>query len=117
MDLYNRVRRACHIEGMSKSAAARLFGIDRKTVAKILQHALPPGYRRNKPPVRPKLDAFIPIIDQILEEDKARIKKQPALLVPPDRDVYWQLNGNIDELRERLTGRGLSVQDIQVADP
>lgn len=76
VDLYNRVRRACHVEGMSKSAAARFFGIDRKTVAKILKHALPPGYRGNKPPFRPKLDAFIPIIDQILEEDKTRIKKQ-----------------------------------------
>ena len=76
VDLYNRVRRACHIEGMSKSAAARLFGIDRKTVAKILLHALPPGYRRSQPPVRPKLDAFVPIIDQILEEDKTRIKSE-----------------------------------------
>ena len=36
VDLYSRVRRACHVEGMSKSAAARLFGIDRKTVAKML---------------------------------------------------------------------------------
>ena len=76
VELYNRVRRAGHVEGMSERAAARHFGIDRKTVSKILKHALPPGYRRNKPPVRPKLDAFIPIIDQILEEDKARIKKQ-----------------------------------------
>lgn len=30
----------------------------------------------NKPPVRPKLDALILITSQILEEDKARIKKQ-----------------------------------------
>jgi len=76
VELYSRVRRACHVEGMSQRAAARHFGIDRKTVAKILKHALPPGYQRAKPPARPKLDAFIPIIDQILEEDKARIKKQ-----------------------------------------
>ena len=62
------VRRACHVEGMSQRAAARHFGIDRKTVAKILKHALPPGYQRAKPPARPKLDAFIPIIDQILED-------------------------------------------------
>jgi transposase len=61
---------------MSKSAAARMFGIDRKTVAKILKHSVPPGYRRSKPPVRPKLDPFIPIIDQILEDDKGRLKKQ-----------------------------------------
>jgi transposase len=61
---------------MNKSAAGRLFGIDRKTVAKILKHSVPPGYRRAAPPPRPKLDPFIAIIDQILEEDKARIKKQ-----------------------------------------
>ena len=76
VELYTRVRRACHVDGMSQRAAARLFGIDRKTVAKILKHALPPGYQRAKPPARPKLDAFVPIIDQILEEDKGRIKKQ-----------------------------------------
>ena len=76
MDLYGRVRRACHVEGMSKSEAARLFGIDRKTVAKILEHSVPPGYRRSKPPVRPKLDPFIPVIDQILEDDRSQLKKQ-----------------------------------------
>lgn len=76
VELYNRVRRACHVEGMSKSAAARMFGIDRKTVGKILKHSVPPGYRRSKPPPRPKLDPFLPIIDQILEDDKGRLKKQ-----------------------------------------
>ncbi len=76
VDLYSRVRRACHVEGMSKSAAARLFGIDRKTVAKMLKHAVPPGYRRKGPPARPKLDPFLPIIDRILEEDKGQPKKQ-----------------------------------------
>ncbi len=76
VDLYARVRRACHVDGLSNSAAARLFGIDRKTVAKILRHSIPPGYRRSKPPVRPKLDPFVPIIDRILEEDLALPKKQ-----------------------------------------
>ena len=76
VELYNRVRRSCHVDGMSKSEAARVFNIDRKTVSKILKHSVPPGYRRSKPPVRPKLDPFIPIIEQILEDDKARLKKQ-----------------------------------------
>jgi transposase len=76
VELYARVRRACHVDGLSKSAAGRLFGIDRKTVAKILEHSVPPGYRRAKPPARPKLDPFIPIIDQILEDDKSQLKKQ-----------------------------------------
>ena len=76
VDLYNRVRRACHVEGKNHSEAARLFGIDRKTVAKILKHSVPPGYRRSAPPVRPKLDPFIATIDQILKDDKRVIKKQ-----------------------------------------
>lgn len=76
VELYARVRRACHVDGLSERAAARLFGIDRKTVSKILEHSVPPGYRRSKPPVRPKLDPFIPIIDQILEADRALPKKQ-----------------------------------------
>ncbi len=76
VDLYGRVRRACHVDGLSERAAAQLFGIDRKTVSKILKHSVPPGYRRSKPPVRPKLDPFIPIIDQILEADRAMPKKQ-----------------------------------------
>src|SRR5215207_9649331 len=76
VDLYARVRRACHVEGMSQRQAARLFGIDPKTVAKMLRFSVPPGYRRSKPPVRPKLDGFTGVIDRILEEDRGRPRKQ-----------------------------------------
>src|SRR3954469_12385437 len=76
VDLYARVRRACHVEGMSQRQAARVFGIDPKTVAKMLRFAVPPGYRRSKPPVRPKLDPLLPVIDRILEEDRGRPRKQ-----------------------------------------
>jgi transposase len=76
VDLYARVRRACHVEGMSQRQAARLFGIDPKTVAKMLRFSVPPGYRRSKPPARPKLDGFTGVIDRILEEDRARPRKQ-----------------------------------------
>jgi transposase len=67
---------SCHVDGSSERAAARLFGIDRKTVGKILKHTVPPGYRRSKPPARPKLDPFIAIIDRLLEEDRTLPKKQ-----------------------------------------
>ena len=55
VDLYRRVRLACHREGLSRREASRQFGIDRKTVAKILLHSEPPGYWRRQPPKRPKL--------------------------------------------------------------
>ena len=76
VELYARVRRACHIDGMSKREAARVFGIDRKTVDKMLAHSVPPGYRRCRPPGRPKLDPFTGIIDRILEEDRRVHRKQ-----------------------------------------
>ena len=46
VELYGRVRRACHVEGLSIREAARVFGVHRATVRKMLRFALPPGYRR-----------------------------------------------------------------------
>ena len=76
VDLYRRVRLACHRESLSRREASRQFGIDRKTVAKILLHSEPPGYRRRQPPKRPKLAPFTDIIDGILEEDRTVHRKQ-----------------------------------------
>ena len=76
VELYGRVRHAVMIEGLSPREAARCFGIDPRTVRKMLSYSVPPGYVRTRPPVRPKLDPFIGIIDRILEEDKDRPKKQ-----------------------------------------
>ena len=55
VDIYSRVRRACLKDGMSAREAARYFNKDRKTIAKMLRHELPPGYRRSEPPHRPTL--------------------------------------------------------------
>src|SRR5438046_6829691 len=76
VELYGRVRDAVQIEGLSRRAAARQFGIDPRTVAKMLAFSVPPGYRRSRPPARPKLDPFIGIIDQILLADEGRPRKQ-----------------------------------------
>jgi transposase len=76
VELYAKVRKACIVEGLSQREAAKQFGINRRTVAKMLEHSLPPGYRRKGPARRPKLGPFIGIINHILEEDKGRPKKQ-----------------------------------------
>ncbi|MBI3898284.1 MAG: sigma-70 family RNA polymerase sigma factor [Gammaproteobacteria bacterium] len=76
MEIYQRVRRACHVEGMSVREAARQFGLHRKTVKKILQFSLPPGYQRSRPVRSPKLGGFTAIIDAIPADDKQRPKKQ-----------------------------------------
>ena len=66
VDLYLRVRLACHVDGLSQREAASRFGIARETVRKMLRHSEPPGYRRRQPPKRPKLAPFTDIIDRIL---------------------------------------------------
>src|SRR3954468_22826432 len=76
VELYAQVRYAVQIEGVSRREAARRYGIDPRTVAKMLAFSVPPGYRRSRPPARPKLDPFTGIIDAILTEDDARPKKQ-----------------------------------------
>ncbi len=76
VELYGRVRYAVQREGLSRREAGRRFGLDPRTVAKMLAFSVPPGYRRSRPAVRPKLDRFVGIIDQILEDDKARPAKQ-----------------------------------------
>jgi transposase len=76
VDDYLKVRYAVQIEGLSKRAAARRFGIDPRTVDKMMRFSVPRGYVRSKPVVRPKLDAFVAIIDKMLADDKSRPKKQ-----------------------------------------
>jgi hypothetical protein len=72
VELYGRVRYAVQIEGLSRREAARQFGIDPRTVSKMLAFSVPPGYRRSRPPARPKLDPFTGIIDGILVQDESR---------------------------------------------
>jgi len=76
VELYGRVRHAVIVQGMSRRQTARVFGIDRRTVDKMVAFSVPPGYRRTKPVKCPKLDGFTAIIDQILEADQALPKKQ-----------------------------------------
>ena len=76
VELYARVRRACMVEGMSVREASRVFGLHRDTVRKMLAYSVPPGYRRQDPPRRPKLSPFTGVIDAILETDRQVPRKQ-----------------------------------------
>ena len=76
MEVYARVRRAVQVDGMSIRQAAREFGLSRKTIRKMMQFSLPPGYERKKPVARPKLGPWLGIIDQVLVDDQTQPKKQ-----------------------------------------
>jgi transposase len=76
VEIYGRVRRAVRVEGKSQRAVAREFGLSRDTVRKMLEYAVPPGYRRQQPIKRPKLGPWLGVIDAILNDDKQRPAKQ-----------------------------------------
>ncbi len=76
VELYAAVRRAVYVEGISEREAAKRFGMARRTVHRMLSYSAPPGYQRKQPVKRPKLDIYLGVIDQILEEDKQQIRKQ-----------------------------------------
>ena len=76
VDVYLRVRRAVMVEGMSIRETARTFGLHRDTIRKMLSYSVPPGYRRQNPQKRPKLEPFTGVIDRILEDDLGRPRKQ-----------------------------------------
>jgi len=76
VELYARVRRSVIVEGNSERETARLYGLARETVRKMLRYTAPPGYRRREAARWPKLDAWTGVIDQILEQDQTRAKEQ-----------------------------------------
>ena len=76
VDVYLRVRRSVMVEGMSIRESARTFGLHRDTVRKMLAYSVPPGYRRQTRPHRPKLEPNTGVIDQVLQKDHSVPKKQ-----------------------------------------
>jgi transposase len=76
VELYAKIRRAVLVDGKSQRQVAEEFGINRKTVKKMLLNPLPPGYVREKAIRLPKLAPFVDTIRAILEADKDVIQKQ-----------------------------------------
>ena len=102
VELYGRVRYAVQIEGLSRREAARQFGIDPRTVAKMLAFSVPPGYRRSRPPARPKLDPFTGIIDGILAADEGRPRKQRHTSKRSVLIVFTAPNASSEEMARPL---------------
>ena len=76
LESYAAVRRFVFVEGHSRREAARVFGLNRETVAKMCRFSLPPGYTRTKPVEKPKLGPLLPVIDAMLEADQTAPVKQ-----------------------------------------
>jgi transposase len=76
MEFWKEVRRRVLTKEISKRAACETYGLGWHTLTKILAHDEPPGYRQSQPREKRKLAPFLPIIQQILEDDRQAPKKQ-----------------------------------------
>ncbi len=76
MEQWKEVRHRVLVDGQSKRSICKEFGLHWDTLQKILGHSQPPGYRMQSPRRKRKLEAFQPIIDQILKDDRLQKPKQ-----------------------------------------
>lgn len=76
MEFWKEVRRQVLTGQLSQRAACRQYNLGWHTLKKILTHAEPPGYRQSKARPKRKLAPLLPIIHQILEDDRQAPKKQ-----------------------------------------
>ena len=76
MQTYAIARQAYYNEGKSQRQIAQELGVNRRTVQKMLQHSVPPGYERTHPPHGKKISDHQVWIDEILESDKVVHRKQ-----------------------------------------
>src|SRR3982751_5551992 len=76
MDNRAEIRRRVLAKGLSGRAACREYKIHWKTLKKILDNTEPPGYRRTKPRRPSILEPLLPVVHQILEDDRKAPKKQ-----------------------------------------
>ena len=76
MNDWTEIRRKVLVEGVSKRSIISDYRMGGRTLDKILAHSEPPGYRATVRRRKPKLDDFLPVIDEILEADKKAPPKQ-----------------------------------------
>ena len=102
MEFWTEVRRRVLTGQLSKRAACRQYELSWHTLTKILAYEEPPGYRQKEPRRKPKLEPFLPIIHEILQQDREAPKKQ--------RHTAWRI---LERLRAEhgFTGGYTIVKD------
>lgn len=81
MEMWSEVRRRVLVDGESKRSVMKRFEIHWDTLKKMLEEPEPPGYRLKRPRARPKIEAFLPVIEEILDKDGAAPRKQRHTVV------------------------------------
>lgn len=116
MENWAEIRRRVLVDGLSRRAACREYRIHWDTLKRILEHPEPPGYRRATVRPKPKLDPFLPVIDQILRDDKKAPRKQRHTT----RRIFERLRdehgyaGGLTIVKEAVAARRLRSAEVFV---
>jgi transposase len=76
MEQWSEIRRRVLVEGLSRRAACREYGLHWHTLTKMLENSEPPGYRTAQPRARRKIGPFLAVIEEILKRDQTAPRKQ-----------------------------------------
>ena len=102
MEFWKEVRRLVLTNELSKRGACEKYGLGWHTLKKILAHDEPPGYRKSQPRAKPKIDKFLPVIHQILVDDRQAPKKQ--------RHTAWRIFQRLQD-EQQFSGQYTIVKD------
>jgi transposase len=92
MQIWAEIRRRVLSGELSLRQAARAYRLNFRTVHKIVHHQEPPTFHRGRPRPKPVLDPFLPILHQILLEDRGAPPRQRHTA----RRVYERLRDEHD---------------------
>jgi len=76
MEKWSEIRRRVLVDGLGKRAACREYGIHYKTLTKVLTHPEPPPFRCPERPRPSVLGPLLPVVHQILKDDRKAPRKQ-----------------------------------------
>ena len=76
MEKWVEIRREVLTGELSKRGACAKYHLPWRTLVRILEHEEPIGYQLQKPRPKRKLEKFLPIIHEILQQDRQAPKKQ-----------------------------------------
>jgi transposase len=99
VQIYEVVRRSVLVEGKSVSEVSREYGLNWRTVRKMTQEPVPPGYRREGERARPVLGPYLEQIAKMLQQDEG----VPAKQVHTGQHVF-------ERLRDEFGYKGGSTQ-------
>jgi len=73
LDSYELVRRSVTVGGMSKRAPAREYGVNRRSIDKMVVNASPPGYVLTSPRRKWVLGDFMEKIEEVVLRDQLSV--------------------------------------------